>query len=201
MKRVIWMLSLAMAMGPMARVHAAPLPVETPAVEALQKDDLFAGTDEFAKGAKSVTEVNLDKRLLTMMGSFLGAASSSSGDDQKAIDLARKMEFVYVRSYEYEKPGQYQAASLEAFRKRLEGPEWSHMVKEHSATEQNDVWVRSDDNGAFSELVVISAEQNELSFVHLKGHMTMQELTQAGAKYGVPQASTRTSEPKQKGAK
>jgi hypothetical protein len=75
------------------------------------------------------------------------------------------------------------------------------MVKERSATEQNDVWVRTEDNGTFSELVVISAEPNELNFVHLKGHMTMQELTQAGAQYGVPQTQGGTAEPKQKGAK
>ena len=171
---------------------ASPAWAEEP--DPLQKDDLFLGTDEFSKNAKSVTEVNLDKRMLAMMDRF----GTSAGVDAAQMNLARKMDFVYVRSYEYEKPGQYKSADLDAFRVRLDGPDWSHIVKERSKDEQNDVWVRTDDQGQFSELVVISAEAKELNLVHLKGHMTLKELTEAGAKYGVP--PTAAGKPK-KGAK
>ena len=33
-----------------------------------QKDDLFAGAEKFSQGAKSTTEVNLDKNMLGMVG-------------------------------------------------------------------------------------------------------------------------------------
>jgi hypothetical protein len=153
--------------------------------EPLQQDDLFNGTDAFAKDAKGVTEVNLDKRMLAMMDKFV--SSTATANNEKAeLNLAKKMDFVYVRSYEFEKPGQYKSADLEAFRKRLEGADWSHIVKERTKDEQNDVWVRTGEDGQFSELVVISAEALELNFVHLKGHMTLAELESAGAKFGVP---------------
>lgn len=144
------------------------------------KDDLFAGADKFSHGAKSSTEVNLDSRML-------GMASKFTGDDKDSGDLVKKLQFVIVRSYEYEKPGQYNMADVEEFQKRLEAGGWSHIVKERSAKENTDVCVRLDGDGQFSELVVIAAEPLELTFVHLKGHMTMDELTRAGAKYGVPQ--------------
>jgi Domain of unknown function (DUF4252) len=147
-----------------------------------QKDELFAGADKFAQGAKSSTEVNLDKNMLGMVGKF-----GDDGDDKSGSDLARKMEFVIVRSYEYAKEGQYNMADVEEFRKRLEDGGWSHVVKERSATESTDVCVKTDKDGGFTELVVISAEPMELTFVHLKGHMTMKELTKMGAHYGVPQ--------------
>lgn len=150
-----------------------------------QKDELFAGADKFAQGAKSSTEVNLDKNMLGMVGKF-----GDDGDDKSGSDLARKMEFVIVRSYEYAKAGQYNMADVEEFRKRLEDGGWSHVVKERSATESTDVCVKTDKDGGFTELVVISAEPMELTFVHLKGHMTMQELTKMGAHYGVPQTDT-----------
>jgi len=150
-----------------------------------QKDELFAGADKFAQGAKSSTEVNLDKNMLGMVGKF-----GDDGDDKSGSDLARKMEFVIVRSYEYAKVGQYNMADVEEFRKRLEDGGWSHVVKERSATESTDVCVKTDKDGGFTELVVISAEPMELTFVHLKGHMTMQELTKMGAHYGVPQTDT-----------
>jgi uncharacterized protein YxeA len=165
--------------------------------DALQKDDLFQGTDQFSKDARSVTEVNLDKRMLAMMDKFTSAAAASKGEKAE-LNLAKKMDFVYVRSYEFEKPGQYKAADLDAFRKRLEGADWSHIVKERTKDEQNDVWVRIGDEGQFAELVVISAEANELNFVHLKGHMTLQELESAGAKFGVPQSAVQAPEKRSK---
>jgi hypothetical protein len=147
-----------------------------------QKDELFAGTEKFAQGAKSTTEVNLDKNMLGMVGKF-----GDDGADKSGTELAKKMDFVIVHSYEYGAPGLYKIADVEEFRKRLEDGGWSHIVKERSANESTDVCVKVDGNGQFSELVVISAEPTELTFVHLKGHMTMDELTRMGAHYGVPQ--------------
>lgn len=154
------------------------------------KDDLFAGADKFSHGAKSSTEVNLDRKMLAMAAKFASSDSDSDDkDDKEGAKLAGKLEFVIVRSYEYEKPGQYNMADVEEFQKRLESGGWSHIVKTRGATDNTDVCVKTDENGAFSELVVISAEPTELTFVHLKGHMSMDELTRVGSKYGVPQPS------------
>lgn len=159
------------------------------------KDDLFAGAEKFSQGAKSSTEVNLDSRMLGMAAKF-------GGDDLKdANDLVKKLQFVIVRSYEYEKPGQYNMADLAEFQRRLEADGWSHIVKERSVAENTDVCVKLDADGQFSELVVIAAQPLELTFVHLKGHMSLNELTRAGAKYGVPQASDKSADKKDKGAK
>ena len=152
------------------------------------KDELFAGADKFSHGAKSSTEVNLDRKMLAMAAKFAGSDSDDK-DNKDDAKLVNKLEFVIVRSYEYEKPGGYNMADVEEFQRRLESGGWSHLVKTRSSTDSADVCVKTDDNGAFSELVVISAEPTELTFVHLKGHMSMDELTRAGAKYGVPQTS------------
>jgi hypothetical protein len=164
------------------------------------KDELFAGADKFSHGAKSSTEVNLDRKMLAMAAKFAGSDSDDK-DDKDEAKLANKLEFVIVRSYEYEKPGQYNMADVEEFQRRLESGGWSHIVKTRSATENTDVCVKTDENGAFSELVVISAEPTELTFVHLKGHMSMDELTKAGAKYGVPQTGTVDDDSRRKKAK
>jgi hypothetical protein len=164
------------------------------------KDELFAGADKFSHGAKSTTEVNLDRKMLGMAAKFAGSDSDDKEDKDDA-KLVNKLEFVIVRSYEYEKAGQYNMADVEEFQRRLESGGWSHIVKTRSATDSTDVCVKTDDNGAFSELVVIAAEPMELTFVHLKGHMTMDELTKAGAKYGVPQTGTGDDENRRKKAK
>jgi len=157
-------------------------------------DDLFAGADKFAKGARSSTEVNLDRKMLGMASRFL---ADSEDDDDKGKDkekggkseaeLAKKLDFVIVRTYEYDKPGKYSRADVDEIQHRLDTGGWSHIVKERSETETTDVCIKTDNNGEFSELVVITTEPTELTFIHLKGHMSMQDLTRVGGKYGVPQ--------------
>lgn len=170
----------------------AAAPFTAMAAPPQQKDELFAGAEKFAKNAKSSTEVNLDKNMLGMASKF------NDDGDKEAGDITKKMDFVIVREYEYDKPGQYNMADVEEFRNRLENGGWSHVVKERSATESTDVCVKTDGDGAFSELVVISAEPQELTFVHLKGHMSMSDLEKAGGKYGVPQDRAKTLKSKEK---
>lgn len=160
------------------------------AVFLMAQDALLAGTDEFAKGATDSSEVNLDKNML-------GLAGARGGQGSGAAELMRKMDFVYVRTYTYAKPGQYNMADVEKITKRLSGGAWSHLVKERSATESTDVCVKTDEEGQLNELVVISAEPTELSFVHLKGHVSLGDLGKLGqlgnlgAAQGAPALKTR----------
>lgn len=140
------------------------------------KDDLFSGAEKFAANAKQSSEVNLDKNMLAFAG--------NAGKDKD--DLMNKMDFVVIHSYEYAKAGDYKMADVEEFFKRLDAAGFSHIVKERSATSSTDVSIKSDSEGQISELVVIDAEPKELTFVHLKGHMNMNDMMKAGSKYGAP---------------
>ncbi|HEX3967926.1 MAG TPA: DUF4252 domain-containing protein [Edaphobacter sp.] len=154
-----------------------------------QKDDLFAGADKFSQGAKSSTEVNLDKNMLGLMGKF-----GDEGEDKSGSELAKRMDFVIVRSYEYAEEGRYNIADVEQFRKRLEDGGWSHVVKERGERENTDVCVKLGPNGEFSELVVISAEPKELTFVHLKGHMSAEDLMKVSTHYGVREGTQKAKD-------
>jgi len=144
------------------------------------KDELFSGAEKFAANAKESTEVNLDSRLLALAGNAGGA------DKQ---ELMKKLDFVIVRSYEYAKAGDYNFADVEEFTARLNTGGWMHIVKERSGKESTDVCVKSDGDGTVSELVVIAAEPKELTMIHLKGHLNLNDLMKAGASYGVPQGA------------
>ena len=79
------------------------------------KDDLFAGTEKFAKGASDVTEVNMDPDSLDMV----------KGSDAKR---AHRMVLNVVRTYSYDKPGMYNPADVEEFRRKLETGDWHCSV-------------------------------------------------------------------------
>ena len=76
------------------------------------KDDLFAGTEKFAKGASDVTEINLDPKMMGMVPGGTG-------------DLAHKMKFMVIHTYEYPKAGMYNEEDVEAYRKKLQDGTWN----------------------------------------------------------------------------
>lgn len=131
------------------------------------KDELFAGTEKFAQGAKETTEVNLDKDMLGLVGG-------------KGGDLAKKIDFVVVHTYEYDKPGMYRREDVEVFRKRLTDGSWNCFVHTQEKDESTDVCKRLGGDNETNELVVITAEPTELTFVHMKGRMSLADLQKMG---------------------
>jgi Cu/Ag efflux protein CusF len=167
-------------LSPAITYAAQPMqPIDEPG--AAQQDDVLAGVDKFSQGAKESNEVTLDKNMLGLAGGFMAKKS-----DSKAKDLMKKMDSVMVRNYEYAAPGQYKMEDVEQVRKRLDGNGWSHLVKTHNATESTDVCVKVDAEGVMSEMVIIDAEPLELNFIHLRGHMSLSELSQMSGSFGGP---------------
>jgi hypothetical protein len=132
-------------------------------------DPLFAGVDQFSRNSTNTTDVNLDKNTLGL------AASAGTGDG-----LANTMDSVSVHTFEYPKEGDYDMGQVAKIRDRLETAGWKHLVHETGPTESTDVCVKTDNEGRWSELAVISAEPKELTFVHLKGHISLSDLKKFG---------------------
>lgn len=153
-------------------------------------DPFFAGTEKFAKGAKSVSEVTLDQRTLRMASGFVGRDGDSDSEDVKRITA--NLKGVFVRSYEYAADGQYNAADLEEYRKRLDAKsEWAHIVKVREMDahgENTDVYLLME-NGKTNGIVVISAEPRELTFVHIDGPINPEDLNKLGGSMGIPRST------------
>ena len=118
------------------------------------KDDLFAGTEKFAKGASNVTEVNMDPESLEMV----------RGEDAKQ---AHRMVLDVVRTYEYDKPGMYNVADLDEFRHRISTGDWHCSVhtRDLKRNESTDICNRRRGNDMV-ESAIITAAPKELTFIH-----------------------------------
>lgn len=118
------------------------------------KDDLFAGTEVFAKGASDVTEVTMDPDTLGMV-------------DGKDGGRAHRMVLNVVRTYSYDKPGLYNMADVDAFRNKLNTGDWHCSVHTRSLKtgESTDICNkhRTDD---MTETAIITVEPKELTFIH-----------------------------------
>ena len=171
-------LSIVLSMGTM-QAGAQMVPVaETTVRDALQpglppvgdpqvKDELLEGLERLGANAKERNEVNLDKSMLALAGGKKGG---------RYADIAQKMEFIVVRNYEFGSKGQYQKSDLDALRHRLDGNGWSHVVRNESDGESNDIVVKADREGFISDMVILNAEAKELNIVHLRGRFRMEDV-------------------------
>ncbi|HEY4009780.1 MAG TPA: hypothetical protein VGM11_06490 [Acidobacteriaceae bacterium] len=118
------------------------------------KDDLFAGTEIFEKGASDVTEITMDPDSLNMVG---------GPDGHKA----RNMILNVVRTYEYDKPGMYNMADVDRFRNKLNTGDWhcSIHTRDLKTGESSDICQKRRTDG-MREQAIITVEPKELTFIH-----------------------------------
>jgi len=69
-------------------------------------------------------DVTLDASMLQLASGFL---SKDDPDEAQVKKLVSKLKGVYVRSFEFDKEGQYSMSDVEAIRSQLRGPGWSRM--------------------------------------------------------------------------
>ena len=140
--------------------------------EAQVKDDLFAGTEKFEHGATDVTNVNLDGKMLGMVG---------KGKDS---DIAHKLNFIVVHSYTYDKPGMYKMEDVAAYRKKLTDGSWNCFIHTRDKDGATDICSKTAADGETHEMVIMTAEPLELTFVHLSGKMSLDDLGKMGNNMG-----------------
>ncbi len=134
------------------------------------KDDLFAGTEKFAKGASDVTEINLDPKMMGMIPGGKGGVG----------DLAKKMRFMVIHTYEYPKAGMYNDEDVEAYRRKLQDGSWSCSIHVKDKSGTTDICSRTAPDHEGSEMVILAAEPKELTFIHMSGNVSLDDLSKMG---------------------
>ena len=179
-KTMQMVLAMAMVVTPMARPQQATVqPAVADSGDVMQatyvaqsigvafKDDLFAGTEKFAKGATDVSEINLDPKTMGLV----------RGDN--AGGMAHRMKFMVIRSYTYDKPGMYNMDAVEVYRKKLNDGTWSCSIHVRNKDGATDICSRTAGDGS-SEMVILSAEPKELSFIHMSGNVSLADMARTG---------------------
>jgi len=147
-----------------ALAQPSPLPLPAPVEK------------ELAAHAANVTEVTLGKGMLDFAAKFM----DNSDKDQVAVkQLIEGLDGIYVRSYEFDKEGQYSTDQLEQLRRSFGAPEWTPMVhvRESKNGESTDVLMKMV-NGEPHGIFVLDAEAKELTIVLILGPIRMDQLSE-----------------------
>jgi len=145
---------------------------------------LPASLDRLASKASEVVDVTMDAQMLQLASRFL---SDKDPEEAKAKQLVSGLKGIYVRSFEFEKPGEYLESDVESIRSQLRGPEWSRIVgvRSRKSGDNAEVFIRTQ-NGKMTGLTVIAAEPKELTIVNIGGAITVEQLQDLGGHFGVP---------------
>jgi len=140
--------------------------------------------DKLAERASESVDVTLDSSTLQLASGFL---SKDDPDDAQVKKLVSKLKGVYVRSFEFDKDGQYSMSDVEAIRSQLKTPNWVRIVGVKSIKGENtEVYLRKNGDQV-AGLVVIDAEPRELTIVHIDGSISPEELSHLGGHLGIPE--------------
>jgi hypothetical protein len=159
-------LGLALSL-PLAALSAIKMPVDL---------------DKLAARATESVDVNLDAAMLQLASKFL---SKDDADQVRVKNLVSKLKGVYVRSFEFDKEGQYSMSDVESIRKQLKTPAWSRIVGVKGKGENSEIFLNKQGN-EIGGLVVIAAEPKELTIVHIDGPINPEDLTELQGHMGIP---------------
>ncbi len=149
-----------------------------------QEFKIPASLEKLAAKAAETVDVTLDGALLQLAGRFLDAKKP---DEAQAKEVISGLKGIMVRSFEFEKEGEYTPADVDAVRVQLRAPGWSRMVGVVSKKdgEISEVYTRVD-GGKVGGLVVLVAEPKELTIVSINGSIDIDKLAALGGQFGIP---------------
>ena len=149
---------------------------------------LPADIDKLAAKASEVVDVSLDGPMLRLAGRFL---SNNDPDEAKVKSIVAGLKGIYVKSFEFEKEGEYSPSELDEMRHQLRGPGWSRMVGVVSKKggDNAEIFMKLD-NDHIGGLVILCAEPKQLTVVNIVGNISLDDLSALGGHFGVPDIDT-----------
>lgn len=166
-----------------ASITAWAISVFATPVFALNDIRIPVNLDKLSARATESVDVNLDASMLQLASKFL---SKDDPDEVRVKKLVSKLKGVYVRSFEFDKEGQYSLSDVEAIRAQLKTPVWSRIVGVKSLKGENSEIYLKKEGDQIGGLVVIAAEPKELTIVHIDGPINPEDLTELGGHMGIP---------------
>jgi hypothetical protein len=128
--------------------------------------------------AKESVNITLDGPLLQLASQFMGA------NEQAVKQLVSNLKAIHVRTFEFERRGEFSEADLDPVRAQLASG-WSRIIDARETDEHVEVYVKRDKE-QIGGLVIISAETTELAIIHIDGPIDLRQLSLLGGRFGIP---------------
>jgi len=151
--------------------------------------------DSLANKASETIDVNLDEHMMQTTARFF---SSKDPDDAEIKELIKGVKGIYVKSFTFEKEGEYSRAEVESIMSQLRGGSWNKIISIASKKEGENVDVYLLTVGdQIGGLAVLSVEPKELTVVNIVGPISLEKLSKLEGQFGVPFFNLPPAKPKE----
>lgn len=193
-RRVAWLLALA----------CAGLLLAAPTASAQTGKIQIGHLEKLSDKAAEVVDVTLDGPLLQLASKFM--SDKRDPDEAAAKDFIQHLQGIYVKSFEFDKEGEYSQADVEEIRKQLHAPEWQRTVEVRSKREGDNAEIYLMTGGgtgsdAIKGLAIICADPKELTVVNIVGPINLDKLAELDGQMGIPRMGLELNRKGHKGSK
>ena len=154
---------------------AATALAQNPRIETSQLDALMTK-------ASQTVDVNIDERLIQLTIRVLG----KDPDTQKVADIVKGLKGIYVKSFEFEKEGEYSDADLESIQSQLRNTAWNKIVNIKSKKDGSVGVYLMSNASQISGLAVLASDAKEITVVNIIGNVDLDKLSQLEGQFGIP---------------
>jgi hypothetical protein len=138
--------------------------------------------EKLAAKASETANVDLDASTLAAAGKLMSGEKAGEFAAQKLIG---GLKGVHVRSFKFEKEGEYSAADVSSIREQLKGPQWACIVSvQKKGGETTDVCLHREGDST-TGLAVLAAEPKELTVVNIVGTISLEALGSLTKQLGI----------------
>lgn len=136
----------------------------------------FKSLDKIGANATESTNITLE-------GDTLKLATSMFGGDTGPL---KNLTGVYVRSFEFDKTGQYKDSDLAPLRAYVASLKWNKIIDTKEADERSEIYVKTLPDNKLGGLAIISAEPKEVAVVFISGSLNMSDIPKLSGNLGIP---------------
>jgi hypothetical protein len=152
--------------------------------------------DVLANKASETVDVKLDERLMQTTAKFF---SGKDPDDAEIKEVLKGIKGIYVKSFTFEKEGEYSQVEVESVMSQLRGSSWSKILTVKSRKDGENIEVYLNMVGdQITGLAVLSIEPKELTVVNIVGPIDLEKLSKLEGQFGVPDLGIEKEKTKKK---
>ena len=156
---------------------AAPLAAQTPE----SSDPIPQSIAALRQFAASKTEFSLDHSMLVL-------ASKLDSQNEDLIRVIAGVSGISVHRYHFLEPWTYDSETVRSVSNQYHSTGWMQLMNKHpkdGTPGASDLWVRFQ-NEAISNVAILLARPNEVTFIEITGSISPLDLSHLGGHFGIP---------------
>ncbi len=148
---------------------------------AQQRESIPRGLEALRQGASSKTEFTLDHSMLVFMAKM-------DPDNEDLRRVIAGVSGISVHSYHFPGAWTYDPQALSSAKEEYRAAGWKQLMNNHEkdgGPGSTDLWIRLENN-AISNVAVLLARSNEVTFILVSGSISPLDLSHLGGHFGIP---------------